>query len=251
MIQAPPVVSAIPDKLTHDAIVEALLEIRFDHDSVSEVVVGQLTAASAWAGYRVQRLPLADMPAAIRDSEAEFRYQPILQLQRPEAGEILKIGAHVISLHTLAPYPGWPTFGARLQALVAVLFEAVDSPNINRVGLRYLNALTQIHGISDLWDLNINFKIDGSRPSSEFMASYRFDPRDDMRGQATIATQAFVAGAAPDALAFIDIDVSTPNPLGQISRQDVLLWLEDAHQFEKKAFFELWPEKILSKLREV
>jgi uncharacterized protein (TIGR04255 family) len=251
MIQGVYAMQNLPQKLKRDAIVEALLEIQFEHGAVGDFVVGQLAAAPDWLSYHNVRLPFADFPAPLREADANLRYQPTFQLNRPTPGEIVKIGPRVISLHVLSPYPGWERFHERLQSLVEQLFSIVRNPHINRLGLRYLNALSPAHGFKSLEDLNFCFEVGSERPSSELTASYRFDPLPNVRAQVTLASPAFVVGvAAPGAVAFVDVDVSTPGPLGAVSHEKVLSWIIDAHDAEKQAFFALWPEEILNQMRE-
>ena len=240
-----------PEKLKHDAIVEALLEVQFEHTSLAEVIVGRLAAASPWANYSAQRLPLAELPATIRESDPGMRYQPTMQLNRPEPGEIVRIGANVISLHSVKPYPGWPSFSERLRQMVEAAFEVAGGPNIRRLGLRYINALTPLHQFKSLWDLEFDFTVKGVRPADELHAQYNFRPADDINVKVTLASPSYVVGNFPgDASAFVDVDVSTPEGLGPTTPDNVLDWIERAHEEEKRAFFSLWPEHALNALRE-
>lgn len=244
-------VTALPAKLKHDAIVEAVIEIQFEHQTVSEVVIGRLAASNAWGGYQSIRLPFADFPAGLRDSDPQLRFQPIIQLQRPEPGEIVKIGPRAISLHHLAPYDGWKNFSARIEALIEVLTSAISPVNITRTGLRYINALTPAHGFESIWDLQLVLEVAGKRPSPEFTSVYRSYGDEGLLAQVTVAAPAFVANlTVPNAVALVDIDVSCRTPLGAAPPQDIRAWFESAHEFEKKAFFALWPKEKIDALRE-
>lgn len=245
-------VDNLPNKLKHDAIIEAVVEIQFDHQTVPEVVIGRLASAEAWSGYQSVRLQLADFPAGLRDGDPNLRHQPIIQLQRPEPGEVIKIGPRTISLHHLAPYDGWPSFSSRVDAIIDVLAKAVIPINITRTGLRYINALTPAHGFESIWDLQLTLEVAGQRPSSEFTSVYRAYGADGLLAQVTVAAPAFVANlTVPNAVALIDIDVSCQTPLGAAPPQDVRSWFERAHDFEKAAFFALWPPAKVDAMREV
>jgi uncharacterized protein (TIGR04255 family) len=250
MIQSPSEMPNLPKKLKQDAIVEAVLEIRFEHQNVPEVVVGRLAAASEWAGYQTVRLPIAELPAGVREADPDLKYQPIIQLQRPTPGEIVRIGPRTLSMHVLSPYPGWATFESRLSILVDELFQAVPTPYISRLGLKYVNAITPAHGVGAISDLAFRLEVAGAQPSTELTASYRFSPRPGVRAQVTLASPAFVAGMVPSAVVFVDVDMSTPAPIGQASREVLLSWVAEAHDAEKEAFFALWPQQILNSLRE-
>lgn len=241
----------LPKKLKRDTIVEAVLEVQFEHSAVAEIVVGQLASAAAWSEYQSFRLPLADFPAGVREADASLRYQPIFQLNRPTPGEVIKVGPRVLSLHVLSPYPGWPAFSERLTELISQLYEVIRNPHIMRLGLRYINALSPAHGINTLWDLNFRFEVAGTRPSTELTTAYRFDPRPNVRAQVTLASPTFVVGnTVSGAVAFVDVDVSTPGPFGPTPRETLISWLAEAHDAEKEVYFALWPIEALDALRE-
>ncbi len=240
----------LPKKLKHDAIVEALVELRFEHKTVGEVIVGRLVAAAGWKDYHAVRLPVADLPAEFRDANPDLRYQPIIQLQRPVPGEIIKIGSRVISLHVLSPYPGWGSFSERISALIEDLYSAVPDLLIQRVGLRYINAITPGHGLSSIAELNYNLEVGGAPSSNDLSIALRTKPSEDVQCQVMIAAPSFVNGSVPSAVAYIDLDMSTPTAFGSAPKDVIFSWLDGAHNFEKEAFFALWPEAVLEKLRE-
>jgi uncharacterized protein (TIGR04255 family) len=240
-----------PKKLKRDAIVEALLEIQFDHNDAAEVVIGRLSADPAWASYSSQRLPLADMPSIVRDADPSLRFQAIAQLLRPTPGEVVKIGSRVLSIHVLAPYPGWDTFRVRIADTISALCRIIPSARIHQVALRYINAITPDHGVGQLWDLDVAFLVAGKRPEGDFMAAYQETPTENVKVQVTIATPAFVVGnPVSHACAFVDVAVSTKVGLGPIDATMLTNWVEKAHELEKEAFFALWPETLLEPLRE-
>lgn len=242
--------ATLPNKLKHDAIVEALVEIRFEHKTVGEVIVGRLVAAAEWNDYHPVRLPTADLPAEFRDVNPDLRYQPIIQLQRPVPGELIKIGSRVISLHVLSPYPGWAKFRERIVALVNELYAAVPDSVIQRVGLRYINAITPGHGLRDISELNFDFFVAGAPASNDLSIAYRTKPADNVNCQVMVAAPSFVNGSVPSAVAYVDLDLFTQRAFGVASKEDVISWVESAHDIEKEAFFALWPATILESLRE-
>lgn len=233
----------LPTKLTYDAILEAIVEIQFDHQTVSEVVVGALASNKAWAGYQSVRLPLADFPEAIRSNDPNLRYQPTIQLQSPAPGELVKIGPRVISLHHVSPYDGWASFSQRLDVLIDALASSISPLHVTRTGLRYINALTPAHGFESIWDLQLKIEVAGEQPSSEFTSVYRKYGPGDLLAQVTVAAPAFVANLTiGNAVALVDIDVSCTTPLGSAPPQDIRSWFDSAHDFEKENFFSLWPK---------
>jgi uncharacterized protein (TIGR04255 family) len=244
--------SDLPKKLKRDAIMEALLEIRFETSQVGEVLVGRLASSVLFEGYNVSRLPIASFPVEVRDSDPNLRFQPTLQLLSPVPSELVKIGPHVISLHVLAPYPGWTVLSERLGALVDMLFETVNDVSLNRLGLRYINAITPDHEVNRISDLQFAVKLGGQEISSELVFSHRFKEDNKIHGTLSLATPSFVNGPnlPNECAAFVDIDIFTPQALGKTERQAVLQWVERAHSAEKQAFFRLFSDAQIAKLKE-
>jgi len=242
----------LPNRLTRDAILEALLEVRFETRQVGEVLVGRLASSALFEGYNVSRLPIASIPVEARDADENLRYQPTLQLASPSPGELVKIGPHVVSLHVVAPYPGWDKLSERLKLMIETLFSAVNDINISRLGLRYINAITPDHGIDRISDLRFSVELAGEKTSSEMVFSHRFKVDDTIQGTISLATPSFVSGPnmPTECAAFVDIDIFTPRALGRVEPDAVLGWVERAHDAEKRAFFGLFSEAQIENLKE-
>lgn len=242
--------SNAPGKLKQDAIIEAVAEIRFEHTLVHEVVIGGLAGAQEFASYSSSRLPLADLPSAFRDNDANLRFQPTLQLQRQMPGEVVKIGPRVVSIHVLAPYVGWDKFALRISAMARALEQAVREIQVTRAGLRYINSLSPAQGFHRIEDLNFALEVGGERPTSEFTTMYRSYGEQELAAQVTLASPVLVEGPSlPDSIAFIDVDVYSRGPLGKVTPKEICDWFDAAHEFEKDEFFRLWPKDILAQQR--
>lgn len=242
----------LPKKLTRDAILEALLEIRFETKQIGEVLVGRLASAGPFAGYSVSRLPISSFPPEVREAEPNLRFQPTLQLASPAPGELVKIGPYVISLHVIAPYPGWDALSQRLKLLIETLFDAVSDVSVARLGLRYINAITPDHGVTRISDLQFSVALAGESTNSEMVFSHRFRVDNEIHGTLSLATPSFVNGPnlPNECAAFVDIDIFTPRALGKTDPNAVLTWVERAHDAEKRAFFGLFSEAQIERLKE-
>jgi uncharacterized protein (TIGR04255 family) len=116
----------VPNKLKDDAIIEALLEVRFDLPSsvLPELFFGRL--AETWNTFTQQRLPSADFPSVMRRFDPNLRFQPSIELQDPTGKRRVRIGPYSFSYHHYAPYPGWDSsFGPELNEAVDALFKWV------------------------------------------------------------------------------------------------------------------------------
>jgi len=251
VIQGADPMRMLPTRMKDDAIVEALLEVRFEHNGLGELLVGRLANSETFAGYEAQRMPLADVPAPVRESDPNMRYTPTLQLTSGNSGEVVRLGSNVVSLHLLAPYPGWDAFQARIRALASALYSASDPIVVQRVGLRYINGFTPKHLIRSIWDLNFDLRVDGERPSDDIGMQYRLYPEGNVVAQVTLASPTYIQGSpAPDSVCAVDIDVYSNQPLGRLPIDALISWIEAAHTYEKTAFFSLFTSKMVHELVE-
>lgn len=247
---------AVPKKLRDDAIIEAVCLLQFQTQELPEVIIGRLTDGSQWAGFTPSRLPLADVPAPIRTSDPNLKFQPIFELKNPDGSRIVRIGETVISYHVVGVknYSGWDKFSGELHDAFKTLFEKLQKPEVKRISFRYINALEEHrHHISDVQQLSIdvlvkNKKLDGP-------INLNFIEYDPLRITTTrIAHPNFVVspgGALPKGTkVIIDIEVTTPDQFSATDLIEVMKWIDVSHTFEKNAFFRLIPVEITEKLKE-
>ena len=107
--------ASLPKKLKQDAIVEALLQIQFNSNEQSEIVIGRLSDSDLWSGYSTTRLGPANLPESIRETDESLRYEAVLNKQSQDNTNAARIGSHVISYHAYAPYLGWEEFQLKLS----------------------------------------------------------------------------------------------------------------------------------------
>jgi uncharacterized protein (TIGR04255 family) len=243
---------SLPEKLKHDAIIEALLEIRFEPDGAMapEVVVGLLASCAAWKGFTQNRLPLADIPPPVRQMEPNFRYQPIIELVNSDKSAAAKVGERVVSLHVYKPYCGWDVFSGRLNELSEHLFGTIPNSKVTRLGLRYLNAfLPAVHGISSISELELNVCAAGKPIKEPFNLNYLVHVDSRTECMIRVASRDFVQGEIPqEAGGFVDVDVFTPTGFESSAKSEIVTWLDLAHTREKTAFFSLLSEAQIERM---
>jgi uncharacterized protein (TIGR04255 family) len=244
----------IPAKMKDDAIVEALLEVRFDMSIIPEVLIGRLSEYGPWKQLSQQRTPAADIPAPIRQLNPQLRYLPVFELFSPESEgrRAVRIGPQVLSYHCTAPYVGWERFKPELQQAIEGLFQKADGLVVRRLGLRYLNALRpDVHGIRSVSDLDLKLEIDGERVGGNVNVNFTVDPGSDKTCTVRIATPEFIQGALPaNTSVYVDVDVFTHDGYESRKEADVTSWLEAAHTKEKQQFFRLLTVETINSLKE-
>ena len=240
----------LPERIEPDAIVEALVEFRFEHTDLPEAIVGRLLDASLWADYSRVRLPTADIPQPIRESEGNFRYLPTIELRNKEHTRSVKIGSHVLSYHVLPPYPGWTAFCDELQIVLSTLVETLKSDNFSRLGFRYINVLRpDDHHVSGLADTNITVMISNERLTHSVNLNYKRTFDSNHTVTVKVSTPEFVAGQVrPGYSLLCDIDVATKSDVSLAGFDATLGWIKSAHKLGKQEFFKILPDAITEQL---
>jgi len=240
-----------PKKLKVDPIVEALLEVRFTSAELPEFVIGKLVAESQWTKLAPERLPFADMPGPIRDSDPTLKFQPTIQLVSPTKAFAVKIGPHVLSMHTLKPYPGWAVFGDELHRGLAFLFSALAGFQAVRFGFRYVNMFTkEQHGVSGLNELNLHISLANDALNTDANLNYIRSSGSDFNSLVRLASAAFVAPRPGDMTVLADIDIFTPDAFSTADVDVAHAWLENAHNLLKDEFFKLFTDDLKKRLVE-
>jgi len=238
----------IPVKLKKDPIAEAIFEIRFTSGGLPEVVVG--TLAAHWEGFIPQRLAAADIPATIRTQDPNLQYQPLLELRRSECPRLIKIGEKMLSYHALPPYPGWSILEPELNVTIDFLFSSLNQFEATRLGLRYVNVLTDEHFIENVNSLSLAISVADAPLGVPMNLNYLETHGSDYLGLVRLASKDFVGNPSPGLSALVDVDVFTPPTFRSTDPVRAKAWLNEAHIFEKSQFFRLFSDDWLDKMEE-
>lgn len=239
----------LPAKIKNDAIVEALLDIRFEAPStIPEVFYGRLIDHPHWKGLPQQRLPAYELPPQARELDPTVRYAPVLQLLGQDGPSVLRFGPAVLSYHRRAPYNSWSEFQPQLQRVIDSLFDTTENNvKATRIGLRYLNALTPAaHGINSIADLDLKLTI----AEDDIKGKVNINLTDQLDAclayTVRVSTKEFLAGIFPsDISIYVDVDVYTPDGFASSDKAQISQWVKDAHALEKREFFHLFTDSTL------
>jgi uncharacterized protein (TIGR04255 family) len=243
----------IPKKLKHDAIVEAIFEMRFDTSTIPEIIFGRLADFAAWKDFSQQRLPAYEIPAPMRQADPNLRYVPVFELKDEAGHRAVRIGAYVLSYHQLAPYTGWAAFKPELAKAIEGLFATTNDLTIRRLGFRYLNALRgDVHGINAISDLDVTIGVASEALTESVNLNFITTLQNKGQCAVRIATVDLAQGALPPGTSVVvDVDVSTTETFRTKLETDVKSWLEFAHGQEKEQFFRLLTRASIDSLREL
>ena len=244
---------AIPAELKHDAIVEALLEIRFDmlKETIPEIFFGRMAEHGPWKGFEQRPLPAYQIPPPLRQADPNLRDQPVFELAAPDKRRTIHVGPHVLSYHRLIPYVGWGKFKAELEEAIDGLFSTTGGLSIRRLGLRYMNALqTDLHGIGSILNLDLKLSIADESVSSNVNINFTTEVSNDTNCTVRIATSEFVQGKLPpNTSVYVDVDVFTKETFKTKDQTEVKKWVEFAHTKEKEHFFRLLTDQTIDSLK--
>lgn len=242
----------IPERLKHDAIVEAILEIRFDTSTIPEVLIGRLADYEVWKDFKQRRLPANEIPEQVRQLDPNLRFTPVFELRDEPGHRAVRIGSKVLSYHQLAPYVGWFNFKPELIKAVDGLFQKAPDITVKRLGFRYVNALrSDLHQIRSVSDLDLRIAVEDKPLGGSVNLNYYAEIDHETRCTVRVASKEFVTGATPESTSVIaDVDVSTKEPFKTKDREAVKKWLELAHSGEKQEFFRLLTQDTIALLTE-
>lgn len=245
----------LPRKLKHDAIVEALLEVRFEStEVVKEILVGRLSEQAPWSGFESARLAVADIPLPMRLSDMDLRYQPLFEMREVGGNRVVKIGTNVLSFHIVRRYCGWQELQPQLHHAIDVLRAKVPDFKATRLGLRYINAFSvEKHNVSRLTDLALSVAVAGAALTTPFNLNFVVATGDaDTRAMVRVAHPEFLQGSKlPEGTTtFLDVDVYTPAGFNSNDATRLKAWVDRAHEKEKQSFFDLLGPERIAALRE-
>jgi len=241
----------LPEKLKIDSIAEAVCEIRFDSEEVPELILGKLAAIDVWKGYEAQRLPIADMPATMRINDPHLRHQAIMQLTSEEDNRIVRLGTNMLAYNNIGKYAGWDAYYTDIKRVTKALFEAIPNIKITRLGLRYINALNKgDHRISSINDLKMRVEVGDEVLTDNINLNYKKVFKDSHEVFVRLSTPSLLKQVDVDLNVLVDLDLYSQDVSNLQELDGVNKWIDEAHTFEKKEFFSLFPEDVLTEIVE-
>ena len=130
--------STLPTKLEKGPLVDAAFEIRFDGTIPLSTVLPGLLYANL-GGLSIERLPQADIPQLVRDSEVNLQFAPLIKIKIDQFN--IAVSDRSLQVSCRHPYAGW----ARFKDQILKTLKATNSINIvgkvTRYSLKYTDVL--------------------------------------------------------------------------------------------------------------
>lgn len=241
-----------PIALARDTIFECLFEIRFArrNPSADELLPGVLFAALKNHFSGVSPLPLAQLPKALREHDANFAYQPVQSLVGKNIR--LMLGARVATLSFTGPYRGWSQVQPSIvECVQAVLRSDLVGP-VERCSLKYVNLLTDGQGARDIGQLNFKLELDGFPIKGAGTAVRTEFEFHGLTAIVEITTDMTIipppgSGKEKGSGVMVNVDVIQAGPFNDFV-QELPQTLDRLHSVEKQIFFSLLTKSTLERL---
>jgi len=240
------VLELLPTKLKRDTILEALFELRFEPALPNEAVFGAIYPIVTAIFNDLQHipLPLSHLPDVVRNSDVQFKYQPLNRLQRK--GSSVSIGPRVISFSVTKPYIGWSEWKPTILKVLDNIFDKDVIKYVERAGLRYLNFIEQ--DVFPLINVNVEIIDKNIKPTSTTIRTEIME--QEYLGILQLTNNASInENGQLKKGSLIDIDIARNREIScNTFKEDLETILDTSHTMEKQLFFNILKTDFLNEL---
>lgn len=243
-------VQQLPTQLGKTPLMDAIFEIRLASTvPLSQIMSGILFSQLGCTN--IEKLPHADLPEFIRNSEPNLKYTALSRIEWD--GYSIHVGDNSIGLTTGHPYRGWRDFSSRIKSLLEKIQDLTFITSIERYSLKYIDVFPFPEFYLTGENFNINIGI-ASKQLNWNTTHLRTDLQDEetlhiiqVFGEATATNEKI--GATKHGV-LLDIDsINNGNGLSLPSFMPLLdEKLSALHLRHKKLFFDLLTPIGLAKL---
>jgi uncharacterized protein (TIGR04255 family) len=129
----------LPISLRDEPLIDAIFELRFvGQQQLADILPGVLFAAYQGAP-KISRLPAAEIPQPVRDSDPNLVFVPILRLDLD--GFAISVGARNLVISSKMPYPKWAAFKEFIIGVCGRVANSGIPLELERFSLKYVNLL--------------------------------------------------------------------------------------------------------------
>lgn len=237
----PEIQNGPPKRLGKSAILEAVLEVRFRSMIEEDALLGAVRADLKADFPKVDRLPVADIPVAIRSSDPSFEFAPLYKL--PQSPFTLQIGPRSVSLACSKPYCGSEKFFSCFEKILDIFATKQVFNSFERIGVRYIDFFDVPLFPTLQMDLRI---LDKSLDEGVTQLKTAIKVDENCELVINIAGGAIIP-ASSEKGSVLDIDVQR-KIMGNCEIHSIKQFLKDAHAIQKKVFFGFLTQEGLANL---
>lgn len=238
----------LPVKLHNDPIVEAAFEIRFQSkmEAVSDLLPGMLFTKFKDHFGTPKRLPIAELPRQILESDVNLRYQPRLKMEGERFS--IFIGDRVALVNCVRPYSGWVEFRSLILDVLEKFKEIDFISTVERLSLKYVNLLEASSPQEQFARVKVAANL-GDYRLTDWPTSFRTEITDegiinlvDVKSRATVTIK---KKGQSEALKGLLVTIDSIHRLPENFWENRADLINKIHQTEKKLFFSLLTEKTV------
>jgi uncharacterized protein (TIGR04255 family) len=137
----------IPKRLRQEPLIETIWQVQFEpahNQPLGDILPGVLFTAmrARQTDLQLNRLPLADIPAAVAALDPNLRHAAKYRIEAPGWPFLFHVGDRVITINCRRPYVGWDEFKRHIIELIAILDGSGLIPAPRQHSLRYIDLMT-------------------------------------------------------------------------------------------------------------
>ncbi len=233
-------------KIDKCPIIESVFEIRFQSVYPQEAVFGIFfqNISSVFKDANLIKLPIMQLPEAVRLSDPNLKYQAHHRLQKEN--QSISLGPQVLILSIQKPYMGWLKWNSFIKKVLEALTINNVFKKIERTGLRYINVFEE--EIFSIANIQINLINNVLNTQSTSLKTEIID--DDIVKIINILNKVNIKHNNKNFIgSMLDIDIISNFSLNNNEFNDEMdSILKISHDKEKELFFNLLKDDFLESL---
>lgn len=236
---------AFPRQIEPCPIKEVVAEIRFETSIPGEAVFGIVYNAVKEQYSNFEKLPILQIPEAVREVDQNLIYQPHYRLRKENF--LVQIGPRTVSVAVIEEYPGWSNFLPEIEYVFSKFNELRIIDKVTRFAIRYTN----FFDFNIFKEIKLNISMDNVEVDSDNIYFRTVLGKGKFSCTLQISNDAVLHREDGDHRgSLLDIDTSLASAEGETILQINSL-LTEAHDVEKKLFFELLKPEFLDTLKPI
>jgi uncharacterized protein (TIGR04255 family) len=235
-------------KYENPPIKEVVCEFRFSHNSPWDPTLPGLIFEKLRENFPIREKG--------KDIETEIVFedeniQPKVRLhdravfKNSEGNMLIQVGTHLLAINHLEPYSSWENYLNVIDQALTAYLEIVEPTSLDRVELRYINEIHFTPGesykLEDYFDFYPYFGHNLENGYSSFIVGVQIEYGNDIQKVQMTNSQTNI---------ILDTSYFTGKP-NTIELDQVVHWLENAHEKNNEAFEGSIKQVLRHKFREV
>lgn len=127
----------LPTKLEKVTLVDVVAEFRFKNPRPVDGLFFDFYTNLKEEGFSYEKLPIMDIPSAIRETDPNMTFQPCYKMQKGKY--IISIGPKVLSFNIKGYYEGWTDYKSFILSRIEQFSELINEWELEHASMRYID----------------------------------------------------------------------------------------------------------------